>query len=326
MDSDALVQLALAAQSCSQKDLAALLKVSPTQISKWKKGEHISLDMSDRLRALAKIGDLDPSFVLWSGSTEKARKWNSLLHFLAQLISENAETGYDTAPLADDDLGLLGWQTFHTLREMGVAIPQDFPKELEFDYNVRFFEKDEDDEKRIEALEEHTFTSLIRAIYHALNDVYGFYAAYVDELIMDEDLDLFDSPAGNIEPCLMDLAATKIEVDPAFAPKFNEFRHRTRKEYRSWLNLVKHKAIRAGAPLRAELLDLVYFPHEDLGRMAELESLGRNSVRLHPDIYMNELLCGMRAIHKIMPIILEKLGVSEEISIDSAVFTVERVD
>ncbi|RCS22100.1 hypothetical protein DUT91_20530 [Phyllobacterium salinisoli] len=60
--------------------------------------------------------------------------------------------------------------------------------------------------------------------------------------------------------------------------------------------------------------------------MAELESLGRNSVRLHPDIYMNELLCGMRAINKIMPIILEKLGVSEEISIDSAVFTLERVD
>lgn len=325
MDSDALVQLALAAQSCSQKDLGALLKVSPTQISKWKKGEHISLDMSDRLRSLAKIGDLDPSFVLWSGSTEKAKKWNSLLHFLAQLISENAETGYETAPLADD-LGLLGWQTFHTLREMGVAIPQDFPKELEFDYSVQFFEKDEDDEERIEALNAHPFTSLISSIYHALNDVYGFYTAYVDELILDEDLDLFDSPAENIEPCLMDLAATKIEVDSAFAPKFNEFRYRTRKEYRSWLNLVKRKAIRAGAPLRAELLDLVYLSHDELGSMAEIESFGRNSVRLHPDIYMNELLCGMRAIHKILPVILEKLGISEDFSIDPAVFTVESVD
>ena len=45
MRSEALVQLALNTLSCSQKELAMRLGVSPTQISKWKKGEHMSFEM-----------------------------------------------------------------------------------------------------------------------------------------------------------------------------------------------------------------------------------------------------------------------------------------
>ena len=40
MDSEALVKLALSHLQCSQKELATRLDVSPTQITKWKKGEH----------------------------------------------------------------------------------------------------------------------------------------------------------------------------------------------------------------------------------------------------------------------------------------------
>ena len=36
------IELALSTLGCSQKDLALKLKVSPTQISKWKKGEYMS--------------------------------------------------------------------------------------------------------------------------------------------------------------------------------------------------------------------------------------------------------------------------------------------
>lgn len=326
MNSAALVQLALDAQACSQKELAALLKVSPTQISKWKKGEHISSDMADRLRSLANIEDLDPEFVTWTGSVEYAKKWNRLLRFLADLISKNAETGYHTVPLEEDEFNQLGWQTFLTLRAMGVAIPICFPKELDFDYEADFADDDDSVERHIEALEAHPFTSLIMSIYHALNDVYGFYAAYVEEIIMDDELELFDSPAGNIEPCLMDLAASKIEVDQTLATKFNTFRYQTRKDYTNWLNFAKQRAYRGGVPLRAELLDLVYSSDGDLGSQAELESFGRNAVRLHPDIYMNELLVGMRAIHKILPAIIVKLGIEDEISIDPSVFTVAGSD
>lgn len=209
MDSEALVQLALQAQSCSQKELAITLNVSPTQVSKWKKGEHLSREMEDRLRALAKIGDQQPSFVYWAGSLENAKKWDKLFHHLARNANDSAETGYETQPL-NDDLGLLSWSTFDVLREMGVAIPSKFPGDLDFDYDEIYFD-DEDDTKET-ALERNPHATLVYKIYKSLNDVYGFYAAYVAELMMDEDLELFDTDAENIEASLILLAASKLEV------------------------------------------------------------------------------------------------------------------
>ena len=315
MSSDALVQLALNTLSCSQKELAGQLGVSPTQISKWKKGEHMSFEMSEKIRGILNIGDTDPEFVLWSGSLEEAHKWERLIQYLAGIAQEQAETGYDTYPLLDEE-GNLCWNTFRTLREMGVDLPPQFPEELNFDYQALCDRSDSDEMRVSDLIAQNPYSALIQDIFLSLNNVYGFYAAYVSEFIEDDELDLQNTPACNIEYSLIDLAASKVNVDNKLASNFVEFRYRVTKDFDGWLNLVKEKAYRAGLPLRAELLSMVHGTSDEIGLEAEAESFGFKSSRIHPDIYMNELLCGMRIIFQVLPVIMKKLGIHEEFKLD----------
>lgn len=309
MYGEALVQLSLEALGCTQKELSQRLSVSATQISKWKKGEHLSFEMEEKLRGISGVGDQNPEFILWSGSRENATKWRALIGQLAEMANSNAETGYSAEPLVND-LDLLCWHTFDVLRDMGAKIPEDFPAALDINW-----EDEEEAGAFWDVIGENHYSSLIYSIFKAYTDVYGFYVAYVADLILD-DMGLFDSPAENIEPSLLALAASKVEVDSELASNFSEFKYKIERDYEYWLGLVKTRAFQVGTPLRAELLDLVHGSHDGLGHTAEAESLGINSSRIHPDIYMNELLVGMRVIHQVLPVILEKLGIGDEFQLE----------
>jgi len=317
MSSEAWVELALQMLKCNQKELALTLKVSPTQISKWKQREHISFDMQDKFRALTGIGEKEPQFVLWAGSLEDANKWEKLIGWLAADAEEQAETGYDTAPL-HEDLDLLCQKTFYTLREMGVDLPKTFPKELDFDYEAEY-DSDDEDADPLMILQSNPYSLLISAIFKAFTNVYGFFVAYLAQWVYDEELDLFDT-ASNIDACLIELAATKLEDGKALelATRFQEFRRRVRRDYKEWLTVAKETALRARIPLGAEIMDMVHGTYDALGHDAEAESLGINASRLHPDIYMNELLCGMRTIHQILPLIMKKLDIYDEFTLDES--------
>ncbi|WP_202115334.1 hypothetical protein [Gilliamella sp. Pas-s25] len=55
-----------------------------------------------------------------------------------------------------------------------------------------------------------------------------------------------------------------------------------------------------------------------MGCKAEKESLGYNSSRLHPDIYMDELLVGMRTINQVLAHIMKKLDIYDEFKLDTS--------
>ncbi len=318
MKNAALVKVALATLSCTQKELAARMGTTPAQIGKWKNGADMSIDEERRLGRIAGIGGRDPEFILMAGSIDAAAKWEDLIRELATDADESGETGYITAPL-QDEIGNLGWHVFHTLTKMGVEIPSTYPESLVF---APIEEADDEDgvdpwETKWDAIHAHPVTSLICSIFRAYVDVYGFYVAYLSDIIDDDDLDLFMTEAQNIEPCLFDLAAAKVEADPAVAKRFADFKYETLDTYRDWITLVKETAIRAHVPLRAELMLLVNGTHDEIGQEAERESLGLNDSRIHPDIYTNEILVGMRILHQILPSILKKLDI-DDIRLDTS--------
>lgn len=304
MSAQAWVEIALKKLDCSQKELALRLGVSPSQITKWKANEYISLEMEQKFRAVTGVADHFPEFVLMAGSDENADKWTDLILYLANLADEEAETGYNTLPL-QEEAPLLCWKTFHTLSEMGISIPTEFPVEL------LLLTNDNCDDDDFETAIKNFYATTILKIFMSLNDVFGFYAAYIDELVNHDDIDLFETGM-EVEACLMSLAATKIEISHNEAPQFQKFKSTVVQDYEKWLGRIKKSALASCTPLRAEILNLIDEDHEALGFDAEAESLGVNKNRLHPDIYMNELLVGMRAIHQVLPAIIEKLGINEQ--------------
>jgi len=298
------VELAIKILKCSQKDLALKLDVSPTQITKWKNGESMSNEIKKKFRKITSLTELDtyPEDVLLVGSIENEKKWKTLINYIAEYSLEENETGMECAYLEDRDEWLLSHHTLQTLKDIGIKFPSSFPGEIDvsntkiFEHSDNFFDND--------------YVNIIHKIFLSLQNVVGFFNAYIANDLLDLGNTVNEDSLDDFEYCLLELATTKIDIRKPIAPGFNEFKFKWINQYEVWIDRLKNQLFNNGIPIKVELSNLVKNSDKEIGHKAEEYSLGFNrAFKIHPDVYMNELLSGMRAIHYVLPKILEKLDI-----------------
>ncbi|HBN90439.1 XRE family transcriptional regulator [Rheinheimera aquimaris] len=289
----------------------------------------MSLENENKIRVLIGLSEEDePELIAMTGGVVQAKKWEKLVVYLARSAEDGGETGYITYPLKMDmGAGFLTLQILSVLKAAGTEIPKEFPKAIDFDLESMHFSDDEDEsDKLIDLLDENPYSKLIYGCFRALVDVYGFYVAYIEDpanALIDLVEFNYSHIIENIEPSLMNLALAKLDDDSVqICSEFERFRFNTLNDYKIWLDDLKKLAYQHNVPLGAEVMHLLYDDLEELSVQAERESLGFNDNKIHPDIYMNELLVGMRLMHHVLPKICEKLGItSEELKLDPSDFT-----
>jgi hypothetical protein len=229
----------------------------------------------------------------------------------------------EDAALLTEDFFELHWQTFRTLKHMGIAWPQAFPAELEkIDYELLAWWRSDnpeqvgDEESDSDAfwtlISRNPHAHLIDSIYKSYTDVCAFFTANLHPLIYNEHseggLDAIGSSHWELEEIdshLLSLAASKLDFEDTNGlvtkEQFELFQRKITKDYVRWLTKLKKMAYESQVPLPVEVMDLVSQSAGELGSEAECAEMGYRSLQIHPDIYMNELLQGMRMIHQVLP-------------------------
>lgn len=312
MSSDTLVKLALETLGCSQKELAKKLGVSPSQISKWKATEYMSIEMSNRLKEIVNIVGYEPDFIYWVGGIVQARQWEKLINEIAEYALCLCETGYATDPLlVQDENGARGMLCVHTisiLRDLGITIPQVFPEELLQDDSYLNHEK-----------QNHLY-DLIRDGYEALNNVYGFFHAHIAPIVFEFEINDVSANLDGVEigylgrqmeSELIDLAFSMVAEESILTPNVRSFQHKTNRTFVEYIKKIKQYAFHKSIPLKVELSDLLSGDTESLRESAEISNMGLTLDQLHPDIYMNEIIHNLRFMRQVLPSICKKLGITD---------------
>lgn len=303
----ALIKAVLEILNCNQKELAATLNVSPTQITKWKQGEHMSDEMKSQIKSLCNMSDIDPELLAIIGHEDNYKNWYDFICKLATFAYENGETGYACSFLQLDEPEMLVANVLTNLKKIGFDVPEALPEALVISVADPDFDLEEENEG-------HPLYAVIYKVFEALNDLSGFFDAYVSPIVFEDENneDMMDL-GYETEYQLIDLAFVK-SIDgknKEHSEAFLDFRFETNNALKANLKEIKLFAMKNNLPLGAELINLLSKSHNESGVEAEQESLGFNDSRLHPDIYMHELLQGNRVINQVLPKICEKLGITE---------------
>lgn len=295
-----LIEAAIKEQKCSQKELAEMLDVSSAQISKWKNNEHISFEMQNKLLSMANIEmDLLRS-VEWSGSVKNAKLWNEVVELIGKNKNFANESGFEIEMLENPDYQLTDIVTYG-LSEAGIIAP-----EVLFD-DMEGLER----ESLWDLTNQNDFLKMIKRLIGEYSSLYGFYMMHIENLINEE---VFEDKEWQLafDLDLILLALVKCGENKYAGKDFKLFEMQTIARFEKIIGDIKATAFENGIPLSSELNGLIEKDAEMLESESEDKFTGKMGKMIHPDIYMNELILGTRAINAILPLICNKLDISDE--------------
>lgn len=294
-----LIKLALQLLSCSQQQLATMLSVSPTQITKWKQNEYMSIEMEEKIRELIDIGTLNPIFILSFLSTEKAKNWIELII----AITRKAEKEYNNQlpHLSNQEIETITAQFLETLYDLNYPLPIPYPDKLD-----NFIQDDSD--IRCDPLNEWTenndFCTLIHQFFSSFLHTHGFYTEHIENIQNTFPNSPLSDAIAKLKVQIIHLSIINSHSILQSLPSFNEYQNRTQEYCTNLLNYIKKETFKRHFSLEVELMDLLNNSSPNLEKNAQ-----HTPEKQHPDIYMDEMLQHMRFMRTALTAILEKLEI-----------------
>lgn len=293
-----LIKLALQLLSCSQQQLATMLSVSPTQITKWKQNEYMSIEMEEKIRELIGIGTLNPIFILSFLSTEKAKNWIELII----AITRKAEKEYSNklAPLSNQEIETITAQFLEALYDLNYPLPIPYPDKLDS------FIQDDDIRHHLlnEWTENNDFCALIHQFFSSFLRTYGFYTEHIENIKNTFPTSPLSDAIAELKAQIAHLSIINSHSILQSLPSFYEYQTRTQEYCTDLLNSIKKEAFKRHFSLDVELMDLLDNSSPNLEKNAQ-----HTPEKQHPDIYMDEMLQHMRFMRAALTAILEKLEI-----------------
>lgn len=236
-----VIEQIIESQNLTQKDLAAQIGVSPTQITKWKQGETIPIAQENKLKeAFGLFGD-NPKFSLLMGNdSDKAKAWYNLFEYFYDEIDD-----FEVEGKIFVEYFLL------TLSELGVTLPED----------PNVINSESEDSPWFEFLSTHSYDYQKR-----IHWAYTYMCP--DESLDDNNYTLFNLYQ-NIYHCAGEVALSKISPEiitklGASENKFRDFIRKTERESMGWISQLCENIFNKGVPLRKDYYRFVMDDPEEL--------------------------------------------------------------
>ena len=303
--SKCLIEVALKELGVNQKQLAERLNVSTGQISRWKNhGDYISADLTKKLTTLCKLDETSPEFALFVGSIKNAKRWEKVIESCFDVAFDNY--GDFGSALHGYGMDYVSSEIATTLKGLGIEFPSKVPVLVEMEFNEQ-----ELTNEQWQAYSEIPQVKVLSELISEYVVLENFYNTYIHSLNSYVDDDLFELSI-EIHGNLFQLAACKMDIPVELSVSNDEHRFKWERWYRTKISELKAAAVERKIPLKEELLKLVNDETESVANTTEYEAWGFNNNRIHPDIYMHEILLRLRRIDKVLPFIIKKLGIDEE--------------